>query len=115
MPAIEQKQDEINDLLKEVVEAPIMVKDLQTNETKYGIIYAGIRDLKQDPHNFEVEPVINYCLWLNNDSQISQNHWVMIFNLDLNNNQKKKIKLFGVKILSLKWGLGIWHNPHSPL
>ena len=29
-----------------------------------GKIYAGIRDLKQDPDNFEVEPIINYCLSL---------------------------------------------------
>ena len=62
------EKDKINDLLKEVVEAPITIKDLETNETKYGIIYAGIRDLKQDPHTFEVEPIINYCLSLNDHS-----------------------------------------------
>ena len=62
------EKDKINDLLKEVVEAPITVMDTETNEKKDGIIYAGIRDLKQDPHTFEVEPIINYCLSLNNHS-----------------------------------------------
>ena len=61
------EKDKINDLLKEVVEAPITVMDAETNEKKDGIIYAGIRDLKQDPHTFEVEPIINYCLGLNDD------------------------------------------------
>ena len=46
---------------KEVIETPIMVKDLKTGKTSKGIIYAGVRDLKQDPNNFEVEPIINYC------------------------------------------------------
>ena len=62
------KKEDLNDLLKEVVEAPITVKDLETDETSKGIIYAGIRDLKQDPNNFEVEPIINYCLSLNHHS-----------------------------------------------
>ena len=62
------KKENINDLLKEVVEAPIMVKDLETGETTKGKIYAGIRDLKQDSNNFEVEPIINYCLSLNEHS-----------------------------------------------
>ena len=62
------EKDKINDLLKEVVEAPITIKDLETNETKKGVIYAGIRDLKQDPHTFEVEPIINYCFSLNDHS-----------------------------------------------
>ena len=51
--------------MKEVVEAPITLMDIEKNETKDGIIYAGIRDLRQDPHTFEVEPIINYCLSLN--------------------------------------------------
>ena len=46
--------------IKKVVETPIMVKDSKTGKTSKGIIYAGIRDLKQAPHNFEVEPTINY-------------------------------------------------------
>ena len=54
--------NKINGLPKEEVEAPILVVDLQTGEKKNGIIHAGIRDLKQDPNNFEVEPIINYCL-----------------------------------------------------
>ena len=27
---------------------------------KKGIIYAGIRDIKQDPNNYIVEPIVNY-------------------------------------------------------
>ena len=57
--------NQINGLPKEEVEAPILVVDLQTGEKKNGIIHAGIRDLKQDPNNFEVEPIINYCLSFN--------------------------------------------------
>ena len=56
------KKENIHDVLKEVVEAPITVENLETGEKKEGIIYAGIRDLKQNPVNFEVEPIINYCL-----------------------------------------------------
>ena len=50
--------------MEEVVEAPISVKELETDKICQGKIYAGIRDLKQDPNNFEVEPIVNYCLSL---------------------------------------------------
>ena len=63
------EKNNINKLLKEVVEAPITVMDLETNETTKGIIYAGIRDLNQDPNTFEVEPIINYCLSINDHFQ----------------------------------------------
>ena len=33
-----------------------------TGEMKGGIINAGIIDSKQDPNNFEVEPIVNYSL-----------------------------------------------------
>ena len=52
----EYKMDE------EVINAPITLKNLETGETKDGTILAGIRDLKQDPINFIVEPIVNYCL-----------------------------------------------------
>ena len=61
-------KNEINDILKEVVEAPISVKDLETGKIYEGEIYAGIRDLKQDPNNFEVEPIVNYFLSLGNNT-----------------------------------------------
>ena len=57
-------KENVKDLLEEVVEAPISVKELETDKICKGKIYAGIRDLKQDPDNFEVEPIINYCLSL---------------------------------------------------
>ena len=43
--------------------------DLETKETTKGILYAGIRDLNQDPNTFEVEPIINYCLSINDHFQ----------------------------------------------
>ena len=60
-------KENIKDLLEEVVEAPISVKELDTDKICQGKIYAGIRDLKQDPNNFEVEPIVNYCLSLGED------------------------------------------------
>lgn len=64
------EKNDINELLKEVVEAPITVMDLETKETTKGILYAGIRDLNQDPNTFEVEPIINYCLSINDHFQV---------------------------------------------
>ena len=62
------KKEDIKDLIEEIVEVPINITEVETQKTKTGIIYAGIRDLKQDPHTFEVEPIINYCFSLNDDS-----------------------------------------------
>ena len=56
------EKDKINTLMKEVVAAPLNVKD--NNEKKKGAIFAGIMDIKQDPNTFEVEPIINYYLAL---------------------------------------------------
>ena len=35
---------------------------LNTGEKKMGTVYAGVRDLKQDPISYIVEPIVNYCL-----------------------------------------------------
>ncbi len=58
---IENEQD-VHKLNEEVINAPITLINLHTGEKKEGIIYSGIRDLKQNPTNFIVEPIINYCL-----------------------------------------------------
>jgi hypothetical protein len=58
---IENEKDACK-LNEEVINAPVSLKNLETGETKDGVIIAGIRDLKQDPINFIVEPIINYCL-----------------------------------------------------
>jgi len=53
---------------EEVINAPITLISLETGETKDGTIFAGIRDLEQDPINFIVEPIVNYCLSFNRHS-----------------------------------------------
>ena len=50
-----------HDLVDEVNEVPITIELEESGETKKGIIYSGIRDLKQDPKTFIVEPIVNYC------------------------------------------------------
>ena len=52
-------------LKKEVLNAPVTLIDLETGEKNDGTILAGIRDLKQDPITFVVEPIVNYCLSFN--------------------------------------------------
>lgn len=59
------KKEDIKDLIEEIVEVSINITEVETQKTKTGIIYAGIRDLKQDPNNFEVEPVVDYSFSLN--------------------------------------------------
>ena len=59
------KKEDIKDLIEEIVEVPINITEVETQKTKTGIIYAGIRDLKQDPNIFEVEPVVDYSFSLN--------------------------------------------------
>ena len=54
-----------HDLVDEVNEVPIIIELKETGETKEGRIYAGIRDLKQDPKTFIVEPIVNYCFSFN--------------------------------------------------
>ena len=61
------KQD-MSDLISEIVEVPIKIVKIDAfdgDKTKNGIIYAGIRGIKQDPNNFEVEPIVNYFFSLN--------------------------------------------------
>jgi len=57
------KEEDISNLISEIVEAPIKITEINENENnkiKKDIIYAGIRDIKQDPNNYEVEPIVNY-------------------------------------------------------
>ena len=57
------KERGISDLIPEIVEVPINITEidaLDNNNKKKCIIYAGIRDIKQDPNNYEVEPIVNY-------------------------------------------------------
>ena len=63
------KKENIKDLIEEVLEVPINITEVETQRTKTGIIYAGIRDLKQDPNNFEVEPIVNYFFSLNEKNE----------------------------------------------
>ena len=56
---------ERNKLLDEVLKVPVQLKQIETKEKKKAIIYTGIRDLKQDPETFVVEPIVNYCFSLN--------------------------------------------------
>ena len=56
---------ERNNLVDEVLKAPVQLRQIETKEMKKAIIYTGIRDLKQDPETFVVEPIVNYCFSLN--------------------------------------------------
>ena len=55
-------KNKINTLMKEIIEATIKIID--DYGSYYGAIFAGIRDIKQNPENFEIEPIINYNLIL---------------------------------------------------
>ena len=55
------KKENLKDLSEEVINAPVTIKEEQSGETKNAIIYAGIRDLKQDPITYIIEPIVNYC------------------------------------------------------
>ena len=59
------KKDDLKNLKEEVISAPVTVKEVETGETRPAVIYAGIRDLKQDPNTFIVEPIVNYCFSFN--------------------------------------------------
>ena len=59
------KKDDLKNLKEEVISAPVTVKEVETGETRPAVIYAGIRDLKQDPITFIVEPIVNYCFSFN--------------------------------------------------
>ena len=51
-----------SNLVDEVLEVPIEITEIKDEKkTIKGMIYAGIRDLKQDPKTFVVEPIVNFC------------------------------------------------------
>ena len=50
-------KNKINTLMKEIIAAPIKIIDDYGSYN--GAIFAGIRDIKQNPENFEIEPIIN--------------------------------------------------------
>ena len=55
-----------SNFVEEVLEVPIEITEIKGNKkTINGMIYAGIRDLKQDPETFVVEPIVNYCFSYN--------------------------------------------------
>ena len=59
----EIKKKDISELISEIVEVPIKINDIisfDNNRIKNAIIHAGIRDIKHDPNNYEVEPIVNY-------------------------------------------------------
>ena len=59
----EIKKNYISDLISEIVAAPIKISELNgntNNKIKKIIIYSGITDIKQNPDNYEVEPIVNY-------------------------------------------------------
>ncbi len=55
-----------SDLDNEVLEVPIEIIEIESNKKIIGLISAGIRDLKQDPNAFIVEPIVNYCFSYDN-------------------------------------------------
>ena len=60
---IKIKKKDISDLIPDIVEVPINITEINNfnnKKIKKGIIYAGIRDIKQNPNNNEVEPIVNY-------------------------------------------------------
>ena len=57
---IESQKDDYK-LNQEVINAPVSILNLETGEKKDAVIIAGIRDLKQDPINYIIEPIVNYC------------------------------------------------------
>ena len=59
------QKKELNELKEEVIQAPVSIKEIKTGEIKSAIIYAGIRDLKQDPITYVVEPIANSCFSFN--------------------------------------------------
>ena len=50
-----------SNLEEEVLEVPIELTDDTERKRVKGMICAGIRDLKQDPETYVVEPIVNYC------------------------------------------------------
>ena len=57
------KKDKLNKLIQDTIEAPVKKEDLESRETKGGVISAGIIDLKQNSSNFFVEPIVSYSFF----------------------------------------------------
>jgi len=53
------KKDKLNKLIQDTIEAPVKIEDLESGETKGGVISAEIIDLKQNSSNFFVEPIVS--------------------------------------------------------
>ena len=57
----------------EVLTVPIEIIETDGEKrTRKGEIYTGIRDLKQDPNTFVVEPIVNYCFSYDDGQDFSQ-------------------------------------------
>ena len=70
------KKDDISNLIVEIVEAPIKIGEINAfnnDKIKQGIISAGIREIKQDPDNYEVEPIVNYEFTLDENNKEIEN------------------------------------------
>ena len=57
------KKDKLNKLIQNTIEAPVKIEDLESGETKGGVISAEIIDLKQNSSNFFVEPIVSYSFF----------------------------------------------------
>ena len=57
----EVKKDNLKELNEEVIEASVTIEEKNSGKTKSAVIYAGIRDLKQDPITYIIEPIVDYC------------------------------------------------------
>ena len=57
------KKDKLNKLIQDTIEAPAKIEDLESGETKGGVISSGIIDLKQNSSNFFVEPIVSYSFF----------------------------------------------------
>ena len=56
-PTINASKYELGD---EILKVPLKVKQYENGENKNLMLKAGIWDLKQDPDNYIVEPIVNY-------------------------------------------------------
>ena len=82
----EIKIKDISELISEIVEVPIKITDsFDNNRVKKAIIYAGIRDIKQDPNNYEVEPIVNYEFTFDENQKEIENK-----EEEIDNKEKKK-------------------------
>jgi len=61
----EVKKEDLKKLNEEVINAPVSITEVESGKTKPAVMCAGIRDLKQDPNTYIVEPIVNYCFSFN--------------------------------------------------